>query len=69
MSTPDLLPHEPNFGDLFTAEEWSDAVSDGAFIPSDGCGCWATAQGFSDDHDKVFGPKPDWATHVVWFNK
>lgn len=69
VTIPPLTPHDPNLGDVMTAEDWEDAVNDGAFIHSDGCGNWATAEGYSDDDNDVFGPKPEWATHVAWFNK
>ena len=64
-----LAPHDDN-GDLFPVDEWvSEDMRGMAFIPSDGCGHWATEDGFSYDHSDVFGAVPSWATHVVWCNK
>ena len=53
----------PDFGDLMTIEDWWT----GPFIPSDGNGFFATAHQMSEDYD-AFGPIPEWATHVMWFN-
>ena len=65
---PKICPHD-DLGDLFTVEEWSGPGMKGCgFIPSDGSGYWATSEGFSWNHDDVFGHQPSWATHVVWCN-
>lgn len=63
-----LEPHDTEGSDVFTAEEFAGLRAVGAIIPDDGCGYWATADGFSDFHN-CFGPKPEWATHVAWFNR
>lgn len=54
-------------GDLLTAEEFeADCLT---FSPEDGSGYWATVDGF-DRHSNVrTTSRPDWATHVAWFNK
>jgi hypothetical protein len=62
-----LTPHDG--GDLFTVEEFAANVEAGGFIRSDGDGYWATAEGYSWDHSVWSTPKPDWATHVAWFNR
>lgn len=58
----------PGYGDLFTVAEFANDVKHGMFIPDDGSGYWATATQMSRlsvwRHEK-----PDWATHVAWFNK
>ena len=57
----------PDYGDLFTADEWLEASDAGYFISDDGSGYWATEK----EHSTVscWSIKPDWATHVLWFNK
>lgn len=62
------LEQHAAYGDVFTLEEWAEHRAGGGIIPSDGCGYWATADGFSYDHD-CFDEKPAWATHVAWYNK
>lgn len=52
---------------LMSAEEFLECEESETIIEDDGCGYWAT-------HDKVsdvncFAIKPDWATHVCWYNK
>lgn len=53
----------PDYGDLFLAEEFDPVCCS----PWDGSGYWATATEMSGLD--VFGPRPDWATHVMWFSK
>ena len=60
------LPKEDS-GSIFEVKEWDEAVLSGAFIPDDGSGYWATKDGYVAI--SVWDTKPDWATHVVWFNK
>jgi len=64
---PQLCP-TPDYGDLMTAQDWEESVGAGCFIPNDGVGHWATKDGM-DPNSNCFDAKPDWATHVVWFNK
>lgn len=61
---------EIDFGDLMTVEEWLDAVAHGGFIPSDGFGHWATVNEM-DVSSNVWKTRipPEWATHVVWYNR
>ncbi len=63
---PKMQPN-PDYGDLFTVKEWDESVKFGAFIPDDGDGYWATEKEHA--YISVWDEKPDWATHVVWFNK
>lgn len=65
-----MLNPDPNFGDLFTLEEWKEHLQNGLFIEDDGSGYWADDFKHTDDGD-VFdiSTKPDWATHILWFNK
>ena len=61
----------PDYGDLIPLTEWRECVASGGFIPYDGTGYWATSKEMdraSDvwDQDRI---PPEWATHVMWFNK
>ena len=61
----------PAYGDHMSAIEFSELVSCGMFTSYDGSGYWAT-ESKMDSSTNVFNnaePKPEWATHVVWFNK
>ena len=66
--------------DLYTVAEFKEEAGPhgkywGGICPDDGTGYWATATQYSWDHPVFSGkadpytPQPDWATHVVWFNK
>ena len=66
---PESLEEFKDFGDKFSAEEWiNEGLRDHMFIPSDGCGYWATNKGYSYEHAGLWGRKPEWATHVIWYN-
>ena len=54
-------------GDLFTVEEWKEAVESGDFNMFDGVGYWVKDEKESDD--EVFSTPQLDATHVVWYNK
>ena len=67
---------------LMTLEEWKDNVEWGGFIDYDGFGYFATATQESNievyPSDYWNGPmkekqhawyQPDWATHIVWYNR
>jgi hypothetical protein len=60
----------PDYGDLFTVEEWNEDVLNGSFVSSDGNGWWVKNGLMCHDwNDEVFrSPQLD-ATHVMWFNK
>jgi hypothetical protein len=72
-----LVPFTHAYGDLMTFEEFKDAVEDGVFIDDDGSGDWATSEGYYETGPSVFPSdlsrenfvKPDWATHVMWYNR
>jgi hypothetical protein len=75
-STVDRVPtltDLPDYGDHMTAEEFRSCVSSGLFIDYDGHGVLTTGDQASDidiHPSQVEGFEwPDWATHVVWFNK
>lgn len=51
---------------LMTAEEFKEHTDSGGIISSDGCGNWATDKMISEV--SCWKEKPDWATHVCWFN-
>lgn len=62
-----------DYADVFTLEEWQEAVGDGLFVPDDGTGCWLdedrrylTDYIFGDD---VWTKPPEGAVWVAWFNK
>lgn len=56
------------YGDLYDLNEWDLMVETGAINSDDGSGVWATATEQSDV--SVWeGGTPEWATHVMWFNK
>ena len=67
-STPELKAL-PKYGELITMEEWLNAVKGGWFIPYDGSGHWATATNMDSSSDVWSGDPPEWATHVMWFNR
>lgn len=63
----------PEYGDLFTFDDFKQAVKAGAFIDYDGVGHWANEKEMSEekvypsDLRKInFEPK---MSHVVWFNR
>jgi hypothetical protein len=61
----------PDYGDLYTVEEWKEALQDGSFISEDGSGYWVKDGLMCHDWDEeVFAAtRPLDATHVMWFNK
>lgn len=60
----------PEYGDHMTVKQMLCAIQSGAFIDYDGCGNYATGNKMSHLEFKpsTFNP-PNWATHVVWFNR
>lgn len=56
------------FAELFTLEEFVSSVKYGAITSDDGIGYWAT-ETHEDTKLDCWSPKPDWATHVAWYNK
>ena len=60
---------------LMTQIDWLDAVESGGFIDDDGYGVLATDVLKSDivinpsDYSKEDYDWPEWATHVVWYNR
>lgn len=61
----------PDYADMFTLDDWRAAVRQGLFNEYDGSGCWVRDGKYMTKavFDDVFGPTPDGATHVAWFNK
>ena len=60
----------PDYGDLMTIAEFMRRVFSDALTENDGSGKWATTTQMSDKVIDFCNIKqPDWATHVVWFNK
>lgn len=67
-------PIDPDLGDLLTWEQFVAHVKAGSITSDDGDGELATATHVSNIHVSCVdvGPhyyKPDWATHVLWYNK
>lgn len=65
---PNLLPI-PSYGELMTVTEFFESRENGWLILSDGSGYYATADGFDRASSVWEVEQPDWATHVMWFNK
>jgi hypothetical protein len=70
-----LVPLD-EFGDLIPINEFFDAVKHDFFIDYDGVGHWATEKEMDKDEEvypsKVVKDgyvKPEWATHVIWYNQ
>lgn len=63
---PDMKSNE-DYGELIPIQEFFDSE---AFTDSDGTGYWVTSTHYDNKSD-VFTPnsRPEWATHVMWFNK
>lgn len=53
--------------DVFTVEEWKEAVANGSFVNDDGSGFWM--KDGKESQDEVFSTEPEDATHVAWYNK
>lgn len=51
---------------LRTAEEFESEIDHGMVCESDGFGYWATDKKVSEI--SCFQPRPEWATHVCWYN-
>lgn len=64
------LPRPRRVGDLIPVEEFCECCRTGMFLDSDGFGEWADANGKTGDRVKPsdYKCRPDWATHVVWYN-
>lgn len=60
---------EEGLGDVMTIKDFRDCVRCGAFIPSDGSGCYGTETHYTWDWSVWHNAPPDGATHVHWFNK
>lgn len=64
-----------DLGDLFTIDKFTEMCEDTEVTDSDGHGYYATAERFCREapidcrYFTVLRDAPDWATHVVWFNK
>jgi hypothetical protein len=63
----ELIPIR-EYTELFTIKEFAEDVKLGCLIPYDGDGYWATET--QQSHLCVWDtPKPEWATHVAWYNR
>ena len=49
-----------------TVEEFQECEDGGGIISGDGVGNWATET--EESNVSCFSPKPEWATHVCWYN-
>lgn len=52
---------------LMSAEDFLDDADSGCLISDDGSGYWATETMVSEV--SCWADKPEWATHVCWYNK
>lgn len=62
-----LLDDDEKESCLMTAEEFEDDENSGMLTSDDGSGVWATSTHKSEL--TTYAPKPQWATHVVWYNR
>jgi hypothetical protein len=58
-----------DYGDLIPLEEFLLCVKNNCFIPYDGDGYWATKEGMLQGSNVWTLEPPEWATHVMWFNR
>ena len=58
----------PEYADLYTVEEFIQAVRAGSFGNHDGSGYWVM-DGKMNREEEFFSSLPLDATHVAWFNK
>ena len=56
--------------DVYTFKEFGEMERMGVLTPDDGSGCWSDGAIY-DLNSNIYAPSPapDWATHVVWFNR
>jgi hypothetical protein len=70
---PKLEPIDPELGDHMSWSDFMQYVNGGDFNDDDGCADLATATHVSNISISCSGAKdfnkPEWATHVVWYNK
>jgi hypothetical protein len=61
---PELTP-KCKYADMIPLEQWEESS---AFYSDDGSGYWATET--HESNWSVFSvDKPEWATHIAWYNK
>lgn len=68
LSDYELMTDNPDFGDLYTVSDFDNIVEEGFINDDDGSGYYGT----DTKHSRLeyfSNQKPDWATHVLWFNK
>jgi len=58
----------PEYGELYTIEEFAKLVRMGGITEDDGNGYWSDGE-YCDDSTDVLAGKGSRNTHVVWFNK
>jgi hypothetical protein len=70
---PKLEPIDPDLGDHMSWADFLQYVKGGDFNDDDGCADLATETHVSDISISCSGAasfqRPEWATHVVWYNK
>jgi len=69
----DLTPI-PEYGNLFTLEDFKSLVTNGLITDYDGAGHFATENEMIRGRTPLpasllIAEVPEWATHIVWFNK
>jgi len=74
MSQVKFCAHDHN-GDLMVIGEWLEAVHKLDLVDYDGYGYWSTEEEKSNvlvrpsDITARKAVPPEWATHVIWYNK
>jgi hypothetical protein len=63
-----LVPIPDDYSETYTVDEWLANLRGNWISPEEGSGYWATDRTYCPDLT-AFGPKPSWATHVVYFHK
>lgn len=66
---PTRLIPIPSYGVHMTMDEFIGLINYNVLTPDDGHGCWATDMVMDDNSNVFVLQKPNWATHVVWFNR
>jgi hypothetical protein len=67
-STRDYTEEVPEDADVYTVDDFNQAVKEGSFGNYDGSGYWVKDDKMSRE-DEFFSSLPLDATHVAWFNK
>lgn len=58
----------PDYADVMSLACWEEMVMCAVFTPDDGNGYWCAGETRQSDVN-CFSKKPEWATHVAWYNR